>query len=384
MAKKTIIILGGGFGGVVTANRLNRHLKGGADVVLIDRETRHIFSPSFLWLMLGLREPEGICKDLKPLERKGIRYVNAEIKGINLSGRKVETSAGGFDYDYLVISLGAELDPDRVPGFAHSAYNLYTLEGAIRLRAALKGFPGGKVIILVSSTPFKCPAAPYEAAMLIDYYLRKKGLRERSSLQVYTPEPQPMPLAGPLLGNMIKDLLTSRGIGFNPNTKVTSIESDKGEIVFEGDKRIGFDLIVGIPVHKAPTVIEDSGLLGEGGWIPVDKGTLQTRYENVYSIGDVTGIKLPNGKMLPKAGVFAHFEAEVVAENIAREIKGERPVATFDGKGYCFLEMGFGKGGFASGNFYAEPDPVVKLKTPGRLWHWGKVAFERYWMWRWF
>ncbi len=382
MAKKTIVILGGGVGGLVSANELAKRLNGKADVVLIDKEKRHIFSPSFLWLMLGLRRPEGICRDLQSLEKKGIRSINAQVDRIDLEKRMVKTDGGDFHYDYLVISLGAELNPDAVPGFTASAHNLYTLDGATRLRDALKEFPGGRVIILVSGMPFKCPAAPYEAAMLIDYYLKQNGLRERSDIQVYTPEPLPMPVAGPVLGNAVKDMLISKGIGFNPNTKVTSIESK--EIVFEGGKRIGFDLIVGIPAHKAPQVVKDAGLVGESGWIPVDKNSLKTKYENVYAIGDVTGIKLQNGKMLPKAGVFAHYEAEAVARNIATEIEGNRPTASFDGRGYCFLEIGFGKGGFAKGNFYAEPDTVVNLKNPGRLWHWGKVAFEKYWMWKWF
>lgn len=384
MAAKRIVILGGGVGGLVVANKLKSALNGKADIILIDKETRHIFSPSFLWLMLGLRKPEMLCKELSLLETKGIRYINAEVREIDSAKKRVRTSAEWFDYDYLVISLGADLHPDSVPGFTQSAHNLYTLEGAQGLRDALKGFSGGRVAILVSGMPFKCPAAPYEAAMLIDYYLRNAGLRDKSDIQVWTPEPLPMPVAGPVLGNEVKDMLLSRGIGFNPNTKVISIESDKKEIVFEGGKRAGFDLLVGIPAHKAPQVVKDAGLLGESGWVSVDKGTLITKYENVYAIGDITGIKLPNGKMLPKAGVFAHFEAEIVAKNIAAEIRGIKPADVFDGRGYCFLEMGFGKAGFASGNFYAEPDPAVKLKTPGRLWHWGKIAFEKYWMWRWF
>ncbi|MBI5328700.1 MAG: NAD(P)/FAD-dependent oxidoreductase [Deltaproteobacteria bacterium] len=384
MDKKTIVILGGGVGGLVSANELAERLREKADVVLIDKEKSHIFSPSFLWLMLGLRRPEWICRGLQSLEKKGVRFINAQIDGIDLGKRMVTTGSGNFNYDYLIISLGAELNPDAVPGFTASAHNLYTLDGTTRLRDALKGFSGGRVVILVSGMPFKCPAAPYEAALLIDYYLRKKGLRDKSDIQIWTPEPLPMPVAGPVLGNAVKDILLSRGIGFNPNTKVISIESDKKEIVFEGDKRVGFDLMVGIPAHKAPQVVKDAGLLGESGWVAVDKGTLRTKYEDVYAIGDITGIKLPNGKALPKAGVFAHLEAEIVAKNITTEINGGKSFAVFDGKGYCFLEMGFGKAGFASGNFYAEPDPAIKLKNPGRLWHWGKIAFEKYWMWKWF
>ncbi|MBI5893248.1 MAG: NAD(P)/FAD-dependent oxidoreductase [Deltaproteobacteria bacterium] len=382
MAKKTIVILGGGVGGLVAVNELNKYLGGKTNLIVIDKSSRHIFAPSLLWLMLDLRKPEGICKELGLLESKGIRVINADINRIDLEKKIVNTSKEDVGYDYLVISLGAELNPDAIPGFKESAYNLYTLEGAAKLRDALKGFSGGKVAILISSMPYKCPAAPYESALLIDYYLRKRNLRNVSDIQIYTSEPLPMPTAGSAIGNAIKDILASRGIGFNPNTKAISI--NKEQIIFEGGKIHGFDLLIGIPAHKAPQVVKDAGLVGESGWIPVDKGTLKTRYENVYAIGDVTGIKLANGKMLPNAGVFAHYQAEVVAKNITSEITGNKPEAIFNGKGYCFLELGYGKSGFASGHFYAEPDPVVNMKKPGFFWHLGKIAFEKYWLWKWF
>jgi len=179
-------------------------------------------------------------------------------------------------------------------------------------------------------------------------------------------------------------MVEERGIGFHPLMKVLSVQGDTKEIIFENGQRVGYDLLIAIPPHRAPQVAKDSGLVGESGWIPVDAKTLKTHYDRVYAIGDITTIMLPIGKPLPKAGVFAHYEAEVVARNIAAEIEGSTPSHLFDGRGYCFLEMGAGRAGFASGNFYATPEPQVWIRRPGYHWHWGKVLFERWWLSHWF
>lgn len=220
--------------------------------------------------------------------------------------------------------------------------------------------------------------------MLIADYFARRGIREKVDLHIYTPEPLPMPIAGPALGNAVREMIEQRGIGFHPNLKLERVDGDVRALVFAGGERAEFDLLLGIPPHRAPSVVQDAGLLGEAGWIPVDARTLKTRYEGVYAIGDITTIMLPVGKPLPKAGVFAHYEADVVAENIAAEMRGKTPDHTFDGKGYCFLEIGSGRAGFASGDFYATPQPQVTMRKPGRYWHWGKILFERWWLSHWF
>jgi len=376
-----IVVLGGGFGGVVAATELRNKLGREHKVILIDKKQDHLFTPSLLWLIVGERKPEKIQRDLNVLNKKGIEYVNAEIQKIDPVRKAVFTSAGETNYDYLIISLGAELARETIPGY-REAVNFYCLKGAEVLRDELKSFKGGKVAVVIASTPFKCPAAPYEAALLMDAYLSKKGIREKTEMAIYTPETLPMPVAGPVLGNTVKELLEKRGISFNPQKKLVSMENR--EMSFEGGEKFKADLIAWVPPHKAPAVVRDSGIAGDTGWIPVDGKTMKTQFEGVYAIGDITSNKLPSGMMLPKAGVFAHAQAEVVANNIAVEINKTGELKEFDGQGYCFLEMGNGFAGFASGNFYAAPKPVVILKNPGRMWHWGKVAFEKWWLWKWF
>ncbi|MFQ5866924.1 MAG: NAD(P)/FAD-dependent oxidoreductase [bacterium] len=380
---KTILILGGGVGGLVTANKLRHMLSKKHRIVLLDRNTKHTF-PSNLWVMVGWREPLQIQKELSLLNKKGIEYIHAEVSNINLSTKVIKTNSGDFTYDYLVIALGAELAPEMMTGFSETAYNLYDLDGAIRLRHVLSKFSGGTIIIAVSALPFKCPAAPYEAGLLLDYLFRKKGIREKIELKIFTPEAAPMGVAGPVLSNMVRQMVEGHGIIYNPNFKLSSINSKDSELNFENGQKVKFDLLIGVPPHRSPAVVKEAGLTNESGWIPVDKGTLKTGYDDVYALGDVATIKLPVGKMLPKAGVFAHYQAEVVAHNIANEIKRERAEKEFNGKGYCFLEIGEGKAGFASGNFYTSPAPEVKMRKPSRFWHWGKVIFEKWWLWHWF
>jgi sulfide:quinone oxidoreductase len=266
-----------------------------------------------------------------------------------------------------------------MPGYAAVAHNFYDLDGAQGLSEALQQFRGGRVAVVISALPYKCPAAPHEAALLIEDTLRRRGLRGRTDIAIYTPEPQPMPVAGPVIGRALAALLQQRGIAFHPNRPLAAIDSESRELVFENGSHEPFDLLAAIPPHRPPAVIKSSPLANEAGWIPVDKTTLRTRFQNVYALGDVAATALPNGKLLPKAGVFAHAQALVVAQELTAELQGG-PAAAFDGHGYCWVELGGGRAAFATGDFYAEPDPEVRLRAPGRLWHLGKVAFEHYWM----
>ena len=384
MPGKTILILGGGIGGQVAANCLRRLLGREHRIVLVDRERTFTFSPSLLWMIVGARKPAQFSRDLSRLSLKGIEVIEAEITTIDPAARRVSTSAGELTGDYLIIAMGAELAHDAVPGWKPSAINFYCLEGAELTQAALASFQGGRLCLVVAATPYKCPAAPYEAAMLIADFFVRRGIRENVDLHIYTPEPLPMPVAGPVLGNAVRQMLEERGIAFHPNLKLERVDSEARALVFAGGERAEFDLLLGVPPHRAPAAVRDSSLLGDAAWIPVDARTLQTRYERVYAIGDVTTIMLPVGKPLPKAGVFAHYEAETVAENIAAEIEGKKPAHTFDGQGSCFLELGAGQAGFAGGNFYATPEPRVTMRWPGYHWHWAKILFERWWLFHWF
>ncbi|MCQ3979988.1 MAG: NAD(P)/FAD-dependent oxidoreductase [Anaerolineae bacterium] len=380
MNGKTILILGGGVGGIVTANALWQRLGSEHRIVLVDKRAEYIFTPSLLWVMVGWRQAGQIRKDLRRLVRPGVEVKQAEVQAIDPERSRVRTGDKELEYDYLVVALGADLAPEVAPGFGESAHNFFDLAGAAGLWSALQQFQGGRVAVLVSAMPYKCPAAPYEAAMLLDDALRRRGVRDRSELHIFTPEPQPMPVAGPLMGEAVVGMLAAKGIGFQPNLPLDHIDAAGRTLVFKDGRQEPFDFLAGVPPHRPPRVVQESPLANEAGWVPVDRHTLATRFENVYAIGDVTTITLANGKPLPKAGTFAHAEAEAVAARIAAEIGGSAPQAEFDGLGYCWIEAGGGSAGFASGQFYAEPNPAVGQPRSGRLWHWGKVMFERYWL----
>lgn len=382
MATKTALVLGGGVGGLVAANRLRKHLSTQHRVVLIDREPNHLFQPSLLWLAIGDREPGRIQRPLARLRRKGIEVLEAEITHIDPQSRAVRLGGHEITGDALIVSLGADLAPDSVPGLAGAGYDLYTLEGATGIRDALAAFRSGRVVVLTAAPAYKCPAAPYEAAMLIDYALRRRGVRDRVQIEMYTAEPGPMGVLGPQVSAAVRRLVESKGIGYHPEHQVTSVDSSR-RLAFSNGASVDFDLLVYVPPHRAPVAVRDSGLLAESGWISVDRGTFETRFAGVYAIGDVTSVPLAMGKPLPKAGVFAHAGAEVVAANIARNWMSRGTHRVFQGQGQCFLETGDGRAGIGAGNFYAEPTPQVQLRGPSRWWHWGKVLFERRWFRRW-
>jgi len=386
MDTKTIVILGGGVGGLVVANELRRLLPAEHRIVLVEKNAQHAFAPSFLWLITGDRRPEQITRDVRQLARPGVEVVLAEAQSIDLPNRRVITTAQTLAYDTLIIALGAELAPEAIPGLAEAAHTFYTFDGAARLRDALQEFRGGTVAVVVSALPYKCPGAPHEGAMLIADTLRHRGLRDKVDVHLFTPEPQPMPVAGPALGDAVKQMLERQGVAFHPLHKLTRVDGAARELTFEGKDTVKYDLLVAIPPHRGPAIVREAGLANEAGWVPVDRDTLATKHENVYGLGDVTAISIPGRwkpdvpLMLPKAGVFAHAQAEVVARRIAAKIMGAGAGETFPGIGYCMLEAGESQAGFAFGNFYAEPSPQVKLRRMGKTWHWGKVLFEQWWL----
>src|SRR3989339_325938 len=346
MNNKTIIVLGGGTGGLVVANDLRRALPENHNIVLFEKTAEHAFPASFPWLMTGLRKPNEITRQVRALIRPGIKLICSEVLGIDIANRKISTASESFSFDYLVVALGAELAPEIIPGLKDASHSFYSFEGARKLPQALDQFKGGSISLVVGSMPYKCPGAPHEGAMLVaDYYL-KRGLRNQMDIHLYTPESQPMPVAGPQLGEAVKQMLASKGISFHPLHKLVSVNGQTRELLFDGKGAVHYDLLIAIPPHRALRIAREAGLSNESGWIPVDRATLKTQFPNVYAIGDITTITIPGRwkaeipMMLPKAGVFAHLQAEVVAQRISDEINGRVPVAEFSGLGYCAIEAG--------------------------------------------
>ncbi len=330
--------------------------------MLIDRSPTYTFAPSLLWVMTGARRPEQLSADRHRLRRTGIEVLNAEVHDIDLTHRRVKTSETEVAFDRLVIALGVNLAPDTLDGFTEAAPNVYTLDGAIAVSAALRRFDGGRLAIMVSALPYKSPAAPYETAFLAEALLRHRGVRERTSIDLYTPEPAPMPTAGPVLGAALAAMLAERGITFHPNQPVQRIDAAASNLVLGDGRLAGFDLLLGVPAHRAPAVLASTGLPAATGFIPVDAATLATSVEGVFALGDATTIPLAGGKFLPKAGVFAEAHAKVIASNLAAELTGKPATARFDGAGACFVELGDGRAAFATGDFHAPDGPRVRLR----------------------
>ncbi len=376
--------MGGGFGGLTAATSLRSKLGPENEIVIVDRKDSFFMGLAKLWVLTGQRAPEEGKRARSLLEKKGVKFVRAEVNKISLEQRSVSTSTGTLSYDYLVIALGADLAPDLVPGFWEAALNLYDLDQVLRINLELSGLTRGRLVVLISSTPFKCPPAPYEATLLMDEILRKRGVRDDVQLDVYTAEPMPIPIAGPANSAKLQGWLKDRGVSLHTNHKPVRIDAEHREVIFENGAKAGFDLLVAVPPHRCPRVVRDAGLADASGWVPVNPRTLKTDRDGVYAVGDITAVKLPNGLMLPKAGIFAEAEANVVAEEIAAEVEGGLALAGFDGKGSCYMETGGGQATIVQVDFFASPSPKVDLGEPSAQWLKEKHDFEEVRLRKWF
>ena len=374
VAAQTVVVAGGGIGGVAAANRLRRRLDRDHRVVLVNRDPDFTFPASYLWVMTGSRRPEQITRPLKGLERRGIEVVIGDVSDIDPTSRTLTVGQRTLTGDHLVVSLGADWATDRVPGLADHGHTYATLPGAQRLAGELARIESGRIVVVTAAPLYKCPAAPYEAALLIDAGLRARGVRDRVQVVVRSAEPAPMPVAGANVSAAVQQLLADRGIDYQPGRQITAAEPST---VHFGDTSEDADLLVYMPPIGAPPAIANSALAADDSWIHADPTTLATNFEGVYAIGDNTHIVLGIGKPLPRAGVFAHAQAHVVADTITANITGKPAPGGFDGHGGCFIETGSGRAAYGSGNFYGDPAPTVALHSPARRWHWGKVTFEQ-------
>lgn len=368
MTGKKVLILGGGFGGLTAAQQLRRLLPPEHSIVVVEKKTTFYINAFNMQLITGeMKEPHEGERDLSDLVHKGIDWVHAEIDRIDPAGKGVHTSSGTLEGDYMIVALGADKHPEGVPGFAESAINLYDAAGAVQLREALQKFEGGRIVIICCTTPFSCPGAPYEAAFLVDSILRSRQKRDKAEIAIYTPEPRPLPSTGTAMGEAILGMFKERNIEFHPQQKTRRIDSDAHKVIFEAGEA-PFDLLIGVPPHAAPRVVQEAGLTDETGWISVDLQTLETPYDGVFAIGDITSIRQPNptGFFLPKAWVFADEEARIVARNVAGKILSEAGLSKFDGKGSCYLETGDEMAAYGSGNFYSYPAPRVYMEPPSK------------------
>jgi sulfide:quinone oxidoreductase len=374
MSTTTTLILGAGFGGITAANTLRALLPAEHEIVVVDQSSRFYVGAGKTWIMLGERTFEDVSQSRTALLAPGIRYIETSVQSIALADRTVTTGSGTLRWDYLVVALGADLNLAKIPGLAEAAHTFYTVDGAQRLKGELERFTGGDIAVLIARAPFKCPPAPYEAALLLQHALEKRGLAGKVRLAMYTPEGAPMATAGPEMGQYIKAELAQRSIAYHPQKVVTRVDGAARRMVFENGSDAKYDLLIAIPPHEAPKVVRDAGLTNAGGWIPVDPKTLQVQgapeASTVYAVGDVTTVPLPGrykpdvGLVLPKAGVFAEAHGRIAAQHIAARILGRTADASFDGVGFCYLEMGGGRAVRADGSFFAMPHPAMQKRSP--------------------
>ncbi|HSP40745.1 MAG TPA: FAD-dependent oxidoreductase [Gillisia sp.] len=378
---KTILVLGAGTGGIVTARELSKHSGNEDDINLVnilvfEKEERSVFAPSLPWIMVGQRKPEEVYESYKKLDASGLEIIKGEIENVDPENITVTVNGKLYKGDYMVVSLGVEQKSDM--DLDIYGYNFFTLDGATQFNTDLGKLVTGKIAILVSSLPFKSPAAPYEAAMLIEDYVRKAGISHRVEVSLYSPESGPMEFAGEQASLELKRLIEHKGIKYYPNHQVTAVT--KNRLEFSNGSSYGYDLLAFTPRHQSPAVIRSSSLAAESGWIEADPKSLETRFPNVYAIGDITNIKLANGVILPKIGIFARQQAEIVAHNIGRKIGNSVPDQAFKGEGQYYIEYGDGLASTTDVNFYDDPKEThVKMKTPEVLGHWHKWWAEKYW-----
>jgi sulfide:quinone oxidoreductase len=385
--KKNLIIIGAGTAGTMMANKLNHELDNRQwQITIIDRDNTHYYQPGFLFIPFGIYKPEDVVKSRTEFLPDELNFIMDEVETIKGENNEVYLKSGKIlKYDVLIIATGVETVPEETPGLKEELwykdiFDFYTYEGAVNLADKLKEWKGGKLVINLAETAIKCPVAPLEFTFLADAYFTEKGMRDKVDIKYVTP------LSGaftkPKATEMLNGLMTEKNIEVIPDFYLARVDNEKKVIVSYDEKEVPFDLLITIPVNKGDKVIERSGMGDEDGlnFVPTDKASLQSKkFKNIFVIGDTTNVPAS------KAGSVAHFEAEILTENVISFINNKPMTATFDGHANCFIETGYGKAALIDFNYTTEPlpgkfpfamiGPMDLLKTT-RANHFGKLAFK--------
>jgi sulfide:quinone oxidoreductase len=347
--KLRVVVLGAGFGGLELSTILSEKLGDRLDLTLIDKNESFFFGFSKFDLIFGHKKSDAIHLRYKNIVKPGVKFIQDTITSIDPVTKIVTTQNGTYEADVLVIALGADYDIAATPGLEEGGNEFYSLAGAERLRDKLPAFTRGKVIIGVCSAPFKCPPAPSEMALLMHDYLTKRRIRNECEISIVMPFGLPIP-PSPDTSKALLTAFAERNISFIPKQKVKEIDTSRHVAILEDGKEMPFDLFLGIPKHRVPDVVRQSGMT-VNGWIPVDKTNLKTQYKNVYAIGDVNSVGTP------KAGVFAEGAAKVAAASILVEFEGGEQPSPYKGDGICYVEFGRGMVGKVNVDFFSGPSP---------------------------
>lgn len=365
-----IVVLGGGVGGTLVANLLDKRLAGDAKVTVVDPTGMHDYQPGYLYVALGQAKGHWLSREERTLLRPEVELAIESAVRIHPDAGTVQLERGGsLEWDYLVVATGARLVPERIPGLSEGAFEFYSLPGAERLSQELHRFKGGKIKIGVAGIPYKCPPAPVEFAFMVDGFLRERGLRNASEITLLSPLNRAFTIES--ASELIQPIMDRRGIELSTFFNVESVDPSAGVVEsLEGEKH-EYDLLVLVPPHAGAQVVTDSGLGDAGGWLPTDRHTLAVQgYERIFALGDATNLPIS------KSGSTAHFEAPVIASRIASLVAGTAPTENYGGRVMCFLETGDGKA--TSLRFDYEHPPVPP--QPNRAWHMAKWLFNRmYW-----
>ena len=373
---KSILILGAGFAGLELATRLSEEVPDDVDVTIIDSSDAFVFGYSKLDVMFGRVDPATVRLPYARLSKPSVRFVQERAVSIDPEHRRVTTDRSQYQPDVLVIALGADLDPAATPGMVEEGTEYYSLDGAERVRTVLPGFEGGDVIIGVLGNFFKCPAAPFETALMLHDYLERRGRRSSSSIKVISPMSTPIPIS-PEASAGILDALAARDIGWWPESKVVSMDPSVRLSTLADGRTAPYDLFLGIPAHRAPRVVEDSPL-AEDGWVAVDHTTFATRFENVYAVGDVTSAPVP------RVGAIAEGEARTLAEVLIHQLRGGTPPEPYRGLATCYIEFGGSRVARFDANFLSGPKPFGSYTEASEAMVANKVEFGASRRRRWF
>ena len=386
---KKVLIIGGGTGGNILANRLQkdrRRLSFDLQITVVDPESEHLYQPGLLFLPFGMTTREKIIRTKRKLLKKEIQLVTQAAVGLDTAARSLTLADGSqLPYDILVIATGTHVAPEETEGLTaegwyKNRFDFYTLEGSSRLQEALRNFSAGHLVVNIVDMPIKCPVAPLEFAFLADDYFKKRGIRDKVKITYVTPLDNAF--TKPVAASVFKNLLATKNIELVTEFNTGRVENN--QLVSWDERTVDFDLLVTVPLHNGADFVKNSDIGDDLGFVRVDNATLQNPlHKEIFGLGDATTVPTS------KAGSVAHFQAETVHENIMRHLHGEDATADFDGHANCFIETGGGKAALIDFSYETQPLPgsyplpffgPLRLLKETRMNHWGKLAFRLiYW-----